>query len=88
MPRKFIDEIEYELTSTFHENGSSTHALETIVEEGETAVKKYRCDLDVYNPETQRTFVSQDVTIDYLLSGPRSLWGDWFELSEPEEESE
>lgn len=88
MPRKSLDGIEYELTSVFHENGSSTHALETIVEEGETAVKKYRCDLDVYNPETQRNFVSQDATIDYLSSAPRSLWGSWFELPEPEAESE
>ena len=85
MPRRQLIGIEYELISTFHENGASTHALETIVEEGETAVKKYRCDLDVYCPETQKPFQSQEETINYLLSCPRSLWGDWFELPDPEE---
>tara|TARA_Y100000114_G_scaffold152709_1_gene171416 strand:+ start:2367 stop:2633 length:267 start_codon:yes stop_codon:yes gene_type:complete len=88
MPSRLFKKNEYNITSTFHEDGSSTHALETIVGEGETPVKAFRTDLDTFCPETLVEFESQDETIEWLITCPNSVWSPWYELPEPEEEEE
>jgi len=88
MPNRVYNAVEYNITSTFHEDGSSTHALETIVEEGETPVKTFRTDLGTYCPETLAEFKSQDETIEWLMNCPNSVWSPWYELPEPEEGDE
>ena len=88
MPSRLYNEVEYNIISTFHEDGSSTHALETIVEEGETPVKAFRTDLGTYCPETLVDFESQDATVEWLKTCPYSVWSPWFESPAPEEEGE
>ena len=59
---------EYHLHGTDYEmkvlevkdDGDSVVILQTIVEEGETAEKKYRINLGVKNPLTQIVFASED----------------------------
>lgn len=67
------------------DDGDSTVILQTIVEEGETAEKKYRINLGVKNPLTQVVFMNADERMDYCKSMPERYWDEWYEDPAPEE---
>ena len=82
---------EYHLHGTDYEmkvlevkdDGDSTVILQTIVEEGETAEKKYRINLGVKNPLTQNFFGSEDARMDYCKDMPERYWDAWYEAPDP-----
>ena len=82
---------EYHLHGTDYEmkvlevkdDGDSTVILQTIVEEGETAEKKYRINLGVKNPLTQNFFGSEDARLDYCKEMPERYGHAWYEDPEP-----
>ncbi len=69
------------------DSGDSTNALQTIVEEGETPVKKYRVNLAANNPLTMTRFTDAESRLNYLENMPDRLWDVWYE-DPVEEESE
>jgi hypothetical protein len=89
MHKKLLNDVMYEMAVVeIKDSGDSTNALQTIVEESETPVKKYRVNLAANNPLTMARFTDAESRLGYLENMPDRLWDDWYEDPEPEEESE
>ncbi len=89
MPSKFLNDVWYDMAVVeIKDSGDSTNALQTIVEEGETPVKKYRVNLAANNPLTMARFTDAESRLSYLENMPDRLWDEWYEDPDPEEESE
>lgn len=89
MRKKYLRGVEYDMVVIeIKDSGDSTNALQTIVEEGETPVKKYRVNLAANNPLTMARFTDAESRLSYLENMPDRLWDAWYEDPEPEAESE
>ena len=89
MHKKLLNDAMYEMAVVeIKDSGDSTNALQTIVEEGETPVKKYRVNLAANNPLTMTRFTDAESRLSYLENMPDRLWDEWYEDPEPEPESE
>lgn len=89
MRKKYLRGVEYDMVVIeIKDSGDSTNALQTIVEEGETPVKKYRVNLAANNPLTMARFTDAESRLSYLGNMPDRLWDAWYEDPEPEAESE
>lgn len=88
MHKKLLNDVVYEMAVVeIKDSGDSTNALQTIVEEGETPVKKYRVNLAANNPLTMTRFTDAESRLNYLENMPDRLWDEWYE-DPVEEESE
>ena len=89
MHKKLLNDAMYEMAVVeIKDSGDSTNALQTIVEEGETPVKKYRVNLAANNPLTMTRFTDAESRLSYLENMPDRLWDEWYEDPDPVEESE
>ena len=87
MLKKIIKGIEYEIVTSFEDDGQGNAIAKTIVEEGETAVNTYRITVSRNNPVTQVPFnKSIDALNNYLLTNNEVLWDAYWE--DPVEEEE
>ena len=87
MPNLTLNGIEYEMVNTVADDMSSTNVLRTIVEEGKTAVNKYRLNLPPYNPMNQFPFINAEKIEDFCVHISENFWSPYFE-DPVEEESE
>ena len=87
MPNRYIKNVEYELVQTLTDDLRSSNILQTIVEEGQTPVSKYRLNLGSWNPKTMVDWQNAEQIEMFCLTCPENFWSLYFE-DPVEEESE
>lgn len=89
MLKKIINGVEYEIVTSFEDNGQGNAVAKTIVEEGETSENVYRLRVATKNPLTQVPFSGNiEMLNNYVLSVDNKTWNDYWEDSAPEESGE
>ena len=89
MLKKIIKDIEYEIVTSFEDDGQGNAIAKTIVEEGETSENIYRLRVAAKHPVTQVPFYGNiEMFNNYVLSVDHNTWNDYWEDPAPEEEGE
>ena len=85
MLKKIIKGIEYEIVTSFEDDGQGNAIAKTIVEEGETSENKYRLRTGVKNPLTQVPFNNNIDAFNVYIDGvPDTHFNIYWEDPAPE----
>lgn len=89
MLKKIINGVEYEIVTSFEDDGQGNAIAKTIVEEGETSENIYRLRVAAKNPVTQVPFSGNiEMLNNFVLSVGHNTWNDYWEDPAPEEGGE